>query len=111
METNTTSAPPKKRLDQVRDKIRFKHYGLSTEDTYVSWIKQFILFNAKRHPTKMGAAEVERFLTYLATKRHVSSSTQNQALSAILFLYRDVLAVQWPWLDGMAELRRSAASQ
>ncbi|OHX34730.1 phage integrase N-terminal SAM-like domain-containing protein [Methylomonas sp. MS20] len=109
METNTTSAPPKKRLDQVRDKIRFKHYGLSTEDTDVSWIKQFILFNAKRHPTKMGAAEVERFLTYLATERHVSSSTQNQALSAILFLYRDVLAVQWPWLDGMVELRRSSA--
>lgn len=106
METNTTSAPPKKLLDQVRDKIRFKHYSLSTEDTYVSWIKQFILFNAKRHPTEMGAAEVERFLTYLATERHVSSSTQNQALSAILFLYRDVLAVQLPWLDGFERSKK-----
>ncbi|WKJ90762.1 integron integrase [Methylomonas montana] len=106
METNTTSAPPKKLLDQVRDKIRFKHYSLSTEDTYVSWIKQFILFNGKRHPTEMGAAEVERFLTYLATERHVSSSTQNQALSAILFLYRDVLAVQLPWLDGFERSKK-----
>ncbi|WGS86191.1 integron integrase [Methylomonas sp. UP202] len=106
METITTSAPPKKRLDQVRDKIRFKHYSLSTEDTYVSWIKQFILFNGKRHPTEMGAAEVERFLTYLATERHVSSSTQNQALSAILFLYRDVLAVQLPWLDGFERSKK-----
>ncbi|MDD2761016.1 MAG: integron integrase [Methylomonas sp.] len=99
MPENTTSSRPKKLLDQVRDKIRFKHYSLSTEDTYVSWIRQFILFNDKRHPSEMGATEVERFLTYLATERHVSSSTQNQALSAILFLYRDVLAVELPWLD------------
>jgi site-specific recombinase XerD len=87
-------------LDQVRDKIRFKHYSLSTENTYVSWIKQFIIFHGKRHPAEMGAAEVEAFLTYLATERRASSSTQNQALSAILFLYRDVLAVELPWLDG-----------
>ncbi len=80
----------------MRDKIRFKHYSLSTEDTYVSWIKQSILFNGKRHPTEMGEVEVERFLTYLATERHVSSSMQNQASSAVLFLYRDVLVVQVP---------------
>ena len=84
-----TSTPPKKLLDQVRDKVRFKHYSLSTENTDLSWIKQFILFHGKQHPADLGAAEVETFLTYLATQRHVSSSTQNQALSAILFLYRE----------------------
>jgi len=100
MPLNTTEPQAKKLLDQVRDKIRFKHYSLSTETTYVSWIKQFILFHGKRHPSEIGAAEVEAFLTYLATTRHVSSSTQNQALSAILFLYREVLAIDLPWLDG-----------
>lgn len=69
MPTNTTSVQPKKLLDQVRDKIRFKHYSLSTEDTYISWIKQYILFHGKRHPADMGAIEIERFLTYLATGR------------------------------------------
>jgi integron integrase len=93
-------------LDLVRDKIRFKHYSLSTENTYIAWIKQFIIFHGKRHPTEMGAAEVEAFLTYLATERHVSSSTQNQALSAILFLYRDVLAVELPWLDGFERSKK-----
>lgn len=84
----------KKLLDQVRDAIRRKHYAYRTENSYVSWIKQFILFHDKRHPQEMGAAEVEAFLTYLAQKRHVSASTQNQALSAILFLYREVLKIQ-----------------
>jgi site-specific recombinase XerD len=88
MPANTTPEQPKKLLDQVRDKIRFKHYSLSTEKTYLAWIKQYILYHGKRHPAEMGVVEVERFLTYLATQRHVSSSTQNQALSAILFLYR-----------------------
>jgi len=106
MQTNTTPSQPKKLLDLVRDKIRFKHYSLSTENTYVSWIKQFIIFHGKRHPTEIGAAEVEAFLTYLATERHVSSSTQNQALSAILFLYRDVLAVELPWLDGFERSKK-----
>ena len=67
MQTNTTQAQPKKLLDQVRDKIRFKHYSLSTENTYLSWVKQFILYHGKRHPVDMGAAEVEKWLTYLAT--------------------------------------------
>ncbi len=106
MQTNTTSPPAKKLLDQVRDKIRFKHYSLSTENTYISWIKQYIIFNGKRHPAEIGATEVEVFLTYLATQRHVSSSTQNQALSAILFLYRDVLAVDLPWLDGFERSKK-----
>ncbi|PKO83748.1 MAG: integron integrase [Betaproteobacteria bacterium HGW-Betaproteobacteria-11] len=106
MQTKTTALQPKKLLDQVRDKIRFKHYSLSTENTYTSWIRQFILYHSKRHPGEMGAAEVELFLTYLATERHVSSSTQNQALSAILFLYRDVLAVELPWLDGFERSKK-----
>ena len=70
MQSNTTLAQPKKLLDQVRDKIRFKPYSLSTENTYLSWIKQFILYHGKRHPSGMGAAEVESFLTYLATHDH-----------------------------------------
>ena len=106
MQTNTTPTQPKKLLDQVRDKIRFKHYSLSTENTYLSWIKQFILYHGKRHPVDMGAAEVEAFLTYLATQRQVSSSTQNQALSAILFLYREVLAITLPWLDNFERSKK-----
>ncbi len=106
MQTITTPPQPKKLLDQVRDKIRFKHYSLSTENTYLSWIKQFILYHGKRHPADLGAAEVEKFLTYLATQRHVSSSTQNQALSAILFLYRDVLGVTLPWLDSFERSKK-----
>lgn len=106
METKTTTYPPPKLLDQVREKIRYKHYSLSTENTYISWIRQYILFNEKRHPSEMGAAEVEAFLTYLATTRHVSSSTQNQALSAILFLYREVLALDFPWLDNFERSKK-----
>lgn len=82
---------PKKLLDQVRDAIRLKHYAYSTKQAYVQWIKRFILFHDKRHPEEMGRTEVEAFLTHLAVKRHVAASTQNQAFSAILFLYRDVL--------------------
>ena len=106
MQTNTTPTQPKKLLDQVRDKIRFKHYTLDTENTYLPWIKQFILYHGKRHPVDMGAAEVEAFLTYLATQRQVSSSTQNQALSAILFLYREVLAITLPWLDNFERSKK-----
>ena len=79
---------------------------LSAENTYLSWIKQFILYHGKRHPVDMGAAEVEAFLTYLATQRQVSSSTQNQALSAILFLYREVLAITLPWLDNFERSKK-----
>lgn len=106
MQTITTPTPPRTLLDQVRDKIRFKHYSLSTENTYIAWTKQYILFHGKRHPADLGAAEVEAFLTHLATQRHVSSSTQNQALSAILFLYRDVLGVTLPWLDGFERSKK-----
>ena len=81
----------RKLLDQVRDALRTKHYSYRTEDTYVEWIRRYILFHSKRHPGEMGAAEIETFITHLAVERQVAVSTQNQALSAILFLYRNVL--------------------
>ena len=80
-----------KLLDQVRAVIRTRHYAYNTEETYVSWIKQYILFHGKRHPSELCEAEVSEFLTYLAVKRNVAASTQNQALNAIVFLYRHVL--------------------
>jgi len=83
--------PPKKLLDQVRELIRLKHYSIRTEQTYVSWIKRFILFHDKKHPNDMGKAEVEKFLSHLATNLNVASSTQNQAFNALLFLYKQVL--------------------
>lgn len=83
----------KKLLDVVRDKIRFKHYSLSTERTYLYWIKYFILYHNKRHPIQMGKPEIEQFLTWLATDKKVSPTTQNQAFSAILFLYKEVLGI------------------
>ncbi len=83
----------KKLLDIVRDKIRFKHYSISTEKTYVFWIKHYIFFHHKRHPIDLGKKEIEDFLTYLATIKKVSPTTQNQAFSALLFLYREVLGV------------------
>ena len=83
----------KKLLDLVRDKIRFKHYSMSTEKTYVHWVKHYILFHNKRHPIEMGKNEIETYLTKLATKDNVSPTTQNQAFSAILFLYKEVLGL------------------
>jgi integron integrase len=82
---------PKRLLDQVRDTLRLKHYAYSTEESYVQWIRRFILFHNKCHPKDMGEAEVEAFLTHLAVDGNVTASTQNQALSALLFLYRYVL--------------------
>ena len=80
-----------KLLDQVREAIRMRHYSLRTEEAYVHWIKRFILFHGKRHPREMGEQEVSHFLSALAVKGRVSASTQNQALCALLFLYRHVL--------------------
>jgi site-specific recombinase XerD len=78
-------------LDQVRDAIRLKHYAYSTEKTYVCWAKRFVLYHNKRHPLEMGEKDISEFLTYLAVEENVAASTQNQALSALLFLYREVL--------------------
>jgi len=82
---------PRKLLDRVRDAIRLKHYSIRTEEAYVNWIKRYIFFHNVRHPAEMGAAQVEAFLTHLAVKKNVAASTQNQALSALIFLYREVL--------------------
>jgi len=98
--------PAARLLDRVRECIRVKHYSLRTEDAYLQWIRRFILFHGKRHPREMGAAEVEAFLSHLATAGRVSPSTQNQALSALLFLYREVLEVELPWLDGVVRAKR-----
>jgi integron integrase len=100
-----TNTPPKL-LDQVRDRIRVKHYSIRTEKLYVQWIKRFILFHGKRHPQEMGAAEMEAFLTHLAVEGKVSASTQNQALSAMLFLYKEVLLIDLPWLDNVVRAKR-----
>jgi integron integrase len=96
-----TKAP--KLLDQVRQTLRIKHYSYRTEQSYVDWIKRFIYFHGKRHPREMGAEEIQAYITYLANERQVAASTQNQALSAILFLYKYVLQKE---IDLLAELIR-----
>ena len=93
-------------LEHVREVIRARHYSLRTEDTYVQWIKRFILFHDKRHPQTMGAAEVQAFLTDLAVTQHVAASTQNQALSALLFLYKEVLHQEIPWLEDVIRAKK-----
>ena len=86
-------------LDQLRERLRYLHYSLRTEQTYVYWVRWFIRFNGLRHPREMGKPEVEAFLTMLAHGRQVSASTHRQALSALLFLYKEVLGLELPWLD------------
>ena len=102
---NTPSPQPPKLLDLVRDRIRVKHYSIRTETQYVQWVRRFILFHGKRHPRDMGAPEVEAFLTHLAVEGHVAAATQNQALSALLFLYRQVLAADLPWMQQIGRPR------
>lgn len=101
-------APKQKLLDQARDQLRPKHYSLRTEVSYLDWIKRYILFHKKRHPKNMGAEEVTAFLTWLAVERNVAASTQNQALAALLFLYREVFEVALPWLSEMERATRPA---
>ena len=96
-----------KLLDQVRHLIRARHYSRRTEEAYVHWIRRYIVFHRKTHPSEMGAAEISTFLTWLAVERHVSASTQNQALSALLFLYKDVLGIEVGRLDEVPRARRS----
>ena len=95
-----------KLMDQVRNKIRYKQYSLRTEQAYTGWIRRYIFFHNKRHPAEMGASEIESFLTHLAVERKVSPATQNLALNSILFLYREVLAIELPWLDGFSHAKR-----
>jgi integron integrase len=105
-ETGPTGAPKPRLLDRVREAIRARHYSRRTEKTYVAWIRRYIFFHGKRHPAEMGAAEITRFLTSLAVESRVSASTQNQALSALLFLYREVLEQDIPWLDDVVRAKR-----
>lgn len=103
------AAPPVLRaarlLDQVRERIRYKHYSLRTEQTYVQWVRMFVKWHGLRHPRDMGREEIECFLAMLANERRVAASTHNQALSALLFLYREVVEVDLPWLDGVQRPR------
>jgi integron integrase len=95
-----------KLLDQVREVLRMKHYSLRTEQAYVNWIKRYILFHEKRHPAEMGEAEIRSFISDLASKRSVAASTQTVALSALLFLYRDVLKKEQPFIAGIERAKK-----
>ncbi len=93
-------------LDELREEIRKRHYSYRTEKQYVAWARQFILFHGKRHPAELGGAEVEAYLSFLATDRRVAAATQAQALAAILFLYKRVLNAPLPWLENVTRARR-----
>lgn len=95
-----------KLLDQVRDRIRLKHYSRRTEDVYLDWAKRYILYHNKTHPQEMGKKEIEDFLTYLARDRKVSASTQNQAKSALLFLYKEVMGITLPWVGQVEQAKK-----
>lgn len=101
-------AKPPRLLDQVRDALRRRHYSYRTEQSYIHWIKRFIFFSDKRHPKDLGAPEVTAFLSHLARDRDVAAATQNQALAALLFLYKEVLAQPLPWLDQIERAKRPA---
>ena len=99
--------PPPRLLDRVRAAIRVRHYSIRTEDAYVDWVRRYILFHGKRHPADMGADEVAAFLSDLAVNRQVSASTQNQAKAALLFLYKQVLQQDLPWLSEVVAAKQS----
>ena len=100
-------APPKpKLLDRVRWHLRLKHYAIRTEQVYIDWIRRYILFHSKRHPEEMGEKQIAEFLTYLAVEKHVAASTQNQALSALLFLYQQVLDRKLEFIDKVERVKR-----
>ena len=96
----------KRLIERLREAIRSRHYSRRTEKAYWYWIRYFVFFHGKRHPSDMGAAEVSAFLSWLATERNVAAATQNQALSALLFLYKHVLGVELPWLGDLVHAKR-----
>lgn len=100
------NSQPPRLMDQLRDVLRTRHYSIRTEEAYVGWVERYIRFHGKRHPAEMGAPELEAFLTHLAVNRDVAAATQNQAASAILFLYREVLGLRLPWLEGVTRARK-----
>ena len=93
-------------MDRLRAAIRVRHYSLRTEEAYRQWVRRFIFFHGTKHPTSMGEPEVSAFLSHLAVDRNVAASTQNQALSAILFLYTHVLGRDLDWLEGVIRAKR-----
>ena len=99
-------ARPPKLLEQLRTHLRTRHYSIRTETAYIDWVRRFILYHNKRHPREMGADEVGAFLSHLAVDRQVSASTQNQAKAALLYLYKQVLGVDLPWLDEVVQAKR-----
>jgi len=98
--------PPTTLLAALRERIRFRHYSLRTERTYAHWVWRFVVFHGKRHPRELGAAHVTAFLSSLANEGRVAAATQNQALAALLFLYREVLGIQLPWMDEIVRAKR-----
>ncbi len=106
--SSDSSSRSPKLLDLLRDRIRVKHYSIRTEQAYVQWVKRYLYFHGMRHPKEMGKAEVEAFLTALAVERNVAASTQGQALAALLFLYKEVLNSELPWLDEVTRAKRPA---
>lgn len=106
-DTPTVSPQSPRLMDQVRERLRVLHYSPRTEQTYTYWIRWYIRHHGMRHPRDMGAAEVEAFLSHLATAREVAAGTQNQAMHAILFLYKQVLGIDLPWLDGITRAKPS----
>ena len=104
--SSPSSTPKPKLLDQVRQAIRTRHYSIKTEEAYVGWIKRFIFFHNKRHPAEMAETEIARFLSSLARESHVSASTQNQALNAILFLYHEVLRKEIGYVNGVVRAKK-----
>ena len=106
--SNVTGSGQPRLLDRVRLAVRVRHLAFGTEEAYVQWTRRFILYHNKRHPLDMGKQEVEAFLTHLAVDRHVSASTQNQAFSALLFLYREVLDWELAQILGQEDLELAA---
>ena len=95
-----------KLLEQVREAVRTRHYSIRTEEAYLRWAREYILFCGKRHPAELGAREVSSFISHLAVERKVAASTQTQALSALLFLYREVLGLPIGWVDDVERAKR-----
>ena len=107
MANSTTSSHAPRLIDSTREVLRVHHYSISTERSYIQWIKRFIYFNHKRHPKEMGVDEITAYLTHLAVDRKVSASTQNQALNALLFLYKRVLKIELPLIDSVVRAKRT----
>lgn len=105
---DTTQPPPRKSklLEEVRQNLRRRHYSIRTEEAYLQWIRRFILFHDKRHPRDMGQTEVTAFLNYLVIQCNVAASTQNQALNAIVFLYKNMLGQELEWLQGLEQAKK-----